>query len=66
MAINVDKILATLSKLYDKRAALDKSILTAQKALATAVGETAKLPKAATKKVASAKKAVSKKASPKA
>jgi len=66
MAINVDKTLAALSKLYDKRAALDKSILTAQKTLAAATGEAGKPPKAATKKPASAKKAVAKKATPKA
>jgi prefoldin subunit 5 len=66
MAINVDKTLAALSKLYDKRAALDKSILTAQKALAAAASEAAKLPKPAAKKPATAKKAATKKASPKA
>jgi hypothetical protein len=66
MAINVDKTLAVLSKLYDKRAALDKQILTAEKSLAVAAGEASKLPKAATKKVAPAKKAVAKKVSPKA
>jgi len=66
MAINVDKTLAALSKLYDKRAALDKQITTAQKSLAATAEEAGKLPKAATKKVAPAKKAVAKKVSPKA
>jgi len=65
MAINVDKTLAALSKLYDKRAALDKQIITAQKSLAAVVGEASKLPKSAAKKAASAKKAVAKKVSPK-
>jgi hypothetical protein len=66
MAINVDKTLAALSKLYDKRAALDKQIITAQKSLVSAVGDVGKLKKPAAKKAASAKKAVTKKVSPKA
>jgi len=63
MAINVDKTIVALEKLYDKRAALDKSILAAQKNLATAAGEGSNLKKAATKKVASGRKASAKKAS---
>jgi len=66
MAIKVDKTLTALSKLYDKRAALDKQILEAEKSLAAAAAETGTIKKAATKKPASAKKAVAKKVTPKA
>jgi hypothetical protein len=66
MAINVDKTLAALTKLYDKRAALDKQIITLQKTLITAASDVAKPKKPAAKKPATAKKAVAKKVSPKA
>jgi len=65
MAINVDKTIAALEKLYDKRAALDKSILAVQKNLATAAMEGGNLKKTATKKAAPGRKATAKKASPK-
>jgi len=65
MANNVDKTLTALAKLYDKRAALDRQILTAEKTLAAAAGESGTPKKAAAKKAASAKKAVAKKTAPK-
>jgi len=65
MAINVDKTLVSLQKLYEKRVALDKQILTAEKSLVSAAGDVDKLKKTATKKVTSVKKTVTKKVSPK-
>jgi len=56
MAINVDKTLAALTKLYDKRAALDKQIITAQKTLIAAADDVAKPKKPAAKKPSTAKK----------
>jgi hypothetical protein len=38
MPTNANKTIAALSKLYDKRAALDKQILAAQKTIAAAFG----------------------------
>jgi hypothetical protein len=61
MAINVDTILSSLLKLYEKRAALDKQIMAAEKNLLTAVEAVGTVKKAATKKAASVKKAVLKK-----
>jgi hypothetical protein len=61
MAINVDKAVAALQKLYEKRAALDKQILAAQKSLAAASSAVDSVKKTAVKKVASVKKAVAKK-----
>jgi hypothetical protein len=58
MALGVDKILASLQKLYAMRADLDKKIIAAEKTLALAAGEVDKLKKTATAKVSSVKKAV--------
>jgi hypothetical protein len=63
MATNVDKTVATLSKLYDKRAALDKQILAAHEKLVAAASAVDTVKKTATKKAANGKKAVAKKRS---
>ena len=65
MTINVDKTRVALTKLYDKRAALDKQIITAQKTLMTAACDVAKPKKPAAKKPSTAKRTVAKKVSPK-
>jgi hypothetical protein len=67
MATNVEKTLTVLTKLYSSRTTLDKQILVAEKKLAaTAIaGGPIKPKRTATKKVASVKKAVVKKVTPK-
>jgi hypothetical protein len=65
IAINVEKTIVALQKLYDKRAALDKQILAAEKSFASAAPTVGSVKKTATKKAASVKKAVAKKVAPK-
>jgi len=52
-AINVEKTHAAFQKLYGKKAALDKIILTVQKALAIASGEASNVTNVVTKKLVS-------------